>query len=132
MVDDFATGWSAAGREVTNATVDTVTVSMALAAEPRVRACVGKNSYDYTGLQLNAYMNSCNSAKFLGLITSGAGLATIAAVVTAATGVGAVVAGTIAGAMTVASGAVTTCTARGRGMVAHNIPPTVAVWCNNQ
>jgi len=45
---------------------------------------------DCKGLQLNLSLNSCNSAKILGLVSGGAGIAT------------------------------------------HNIPPTAALWCNNQ
>jgi hypothetical protein len=132
IVEDFAAGWSASGNRSVNVAVDQQRVEEIRALLPKARTCTGKNSSDYTGLQLNLYLNSCNSAKILGLVSGGAGIATIAAVVTSATGVGGVVAGTIAGTLAIMSGALTTCTANGRGMVAHNIPPTAALWCNNQ
>lgn len=130
LVNDFATGWAAAGGSVSDATLDGRILAAAEAAAPR--ACTGRNSLDYTGIQLNAYLNSCNSARLLGMVNQGAGVAVIAAAVTGWTGVGGVAAGTIAGVFAISGGLITTCSARGRGMAAHMIPPTAVMWCNNQ
>lgn len=130
LINDFATGWAATGGTVTHASVDESMLNVAEAATPR--ACVGRNSLDYTGIQLNAYLNSCNSSRVLGMVNQGAGVGVIAAAVTSWTGVGGVAAGAIAGALAISSGLITTCTAKGRGMAAHMIPPTAVMWCNNQ
>lgn len=130
MVDDFATGWAATGNPVRAASVDRVLVEAVESAS--ARACVGRNRLDYTGLQLNAYLNSCNSAKLLGMVSSAAGVGVIAAAVTSWTGVGGLAAGTIAGTFAVSAGLIQTCSANGRGMAAHMIPPTAVMWCNNQ
>lgn len=132
LINDFATGWSSAGRSVSGAAVDTALVERARTAQASVRTCVGKNRLDYTGIQINLYLNSCKAASVLGLVNSGAGIAVIAAAVTAATGVGALAAGVIAGVLGVSAGVLTSCTARGRGIAAHNIPPSAVMWCNNQ
>lgn len=132
LIDDFATGWSAEGGSVTGAAVDTAVVERARTAQASVRSCVGKNRLDDAGIQINLYLNPCKAASVLGLVTSGAGIAVIAAAVTAATGVGALAAGVIAGVLGVSAGVLTSCTARGRGIAAHNIPPSAVMWCNNQ
>lgn len=129
LVNDFATGWAVAGGSVSDATLDGRILAAAAAAP---RACAGRNSLDYTGIQLNAYLNSCNSARLLGMVNQGAGVAVIAAAVTGWTGVRGVTAGAIAGVFAISGGLITTCSARGRGMAAHMIPPTAVMWRNNQ
>lgn len=132
LVNDFATGWRAAGRTTTNATINAAEVTAITNAEPSPRACAGKNSADHSGLQYNYYLNSCNSLKLVGALAIGAGTATITAIIMAATGVGGAVAGIVAGALGVAGGIVTVCSSNGRGLVAHILQFTNVVWCNNQ
>lgn len=68
----------------------------------------------------------------IGMVSSAAGVGVIAAAVTSWTGVGGLAAGTIAGTFAVSAGLIQTCSANGRGMAAHMIPPTAVMWCNNQ
>lgn len=132
LVSEFATGWRVAGNATANVVVDERLMQELETDTATARACAGRNSLDYTGLQLNAYLNSCNSAKLLGMVTSAAGVGVVAAAVTSWTGVGGVAAGAIAGAFTVSAGIIQVCSANGRGIAAHMIPPTAAMWCNNQ
>jgi len=132
IVDDFATGWAAGGNPVTGASVNVDELAAVRAATPEIRACSGRNRWDYTGIQLNVYINSCNSDTLIGLLTTGTGIATIAAALTAITGLGVVAAGAVAGVLGAVTGVLTTCAARGRGIVIHNIPPGPVVWCNGQ
>lgn len=97
-----------------------------------IRACAGKNRWDYTGLQLNVSLNSCNTNRLLGAIASGAGAATVVGIITAATGIGGAAAGIIAGGLAIAGGILTSCAAKGRGVAIHNIAPGPVVWCNGQ
>ncbi|WP_420368654.1 hypothetical protein [Curtobacterium sp. L1-20] len=132
ITDDFATGWVAAGKSATNAVVDSDELAAARRVVPDVRACAGRNRWDYTGIQLNVYLNSCNTTRVIGLINTGSGVATLAAAITAFTGLGVAIAGALAGVLGIAGGVLTTCSARGRGIVIHNIPPGPVVWCNGQ
>jgi hypothetical protein len=129
VIDSFASGWAIGGRAVVNATIDQQEVADARRA---LRACVGKNRWDYTGLQVNVYANSCVTTQAIGMLTAGGGVAGAAAAIAAATGVGIPIAGGIAAGMAIALGTMTVCSAKGRGMVLHMIPPTPAVWCNAQ
>lgn len=132
VADDFATGWVAGGKTAENADIDPAELAAARQAVSDVRACAGRNRWDYTGIQLNVYLNSCNTTRLIGLINTGSGVATIAAAITAFTGLGVAIAGALAGVLGVAGGILTTCSARGRGIVVHNIPPGPVVWCNGQ
>ncbi|MEK6311027.1 MAG: hypothetical protein V4737_06250 [Curtobacterium sp.] len=131
-VDDFATGWVIAGGRVENVTVNDTLVEAVLDSGDVARACSGRNRWDYTGIQLNIYLNSCNTTRLLGAIGAGAGGATLVGIVTAATGLGAAAAGAIAGGLAIAGGVLTSCSAKGRGVAIHNIPPGPIVWCNGQ
>lgn len=132
VVDEFATGWVASGGTALDADVDDNVVQALSSAANSIQACAGKNSTDHTGPQYNYYLNSCNTAKVLGMIAVGAGVAAIAAAITSMTGAGAAVAGIVAGALTVAGGVVAVCSSNGRGIVAHILQFTNVVWCNNQ
>jgi hypothetical protein len=132
IVNDFATGWVAAGNTAIHATVDQSKVESFGLTTLNVQGCAGKNRVDYTGLQLNMYLNSCNSSKIVGMVTAGAGVASIAAVITSWTGAGGAIAGVLAGVVAISAGVLTTCSAKGRGIAGHMIPPTSIMWCNNQ
>ncbi|KTR03620.1 hypothetical protein [Curtobacterium luteum] len=131
-IDDFATGWVIAGGRVENATVDEALVKKVQLSADVARACSGRNRWDYTGIQLNIYLNSCNTTRLLGAIGAGAGGATLVGIVTAATGLGAAAADALAGGLAIAGGVLTSCSAKGRGVAIHNIPPGPVVWCNGQ
>lgn len=130
--DDFATGWAAAGKPTRDATIDQVAIAEVRDALPSLRACSGKNRWDYTGIQLNVYLDSCNTTRVAGILGTAGGVTAAAAAITAVTGIGLAVAGTFAGLLAIAGGIVTICSARGKGVVIHNIPPGPAVWCNGQ
>lgn len=131
-IEDFATGWTIAGGTVQNAPVDRDLVQAVAARADVILACTGKNRWDYTGLQLNVYLNSCNTNKLLGAIATGAGATVAVGIITGATGLGAAAAGIIAAGLGVAGGILTICAANGRGVAIHNIAPGPVVWCNGQ
>ncbi|WP_144760968.1 hypothetical protein [Curtobacterium sp. 9128] len=130
LVEDFATGWAITGKPTENVDVDVDLVREL--GQISARACSGKNRLDYTGIQLNAYLDSCNSSKLLGMVQQAAGVGVIAAAITSWTGVGGLAAGTIAGALAISAGVLQVCSSNGRGIAAHMIPPTAVMWCNNQ
>lgn len=130
--DDFATGWAAAGKPTRNASIDQAVIAKVREALPSLRACSGKNRWDYTGIQLNIYLDSCNTTRVARILGTAGGVTAAAAAITAVTGIGLAVAGTFAGLLTIAGGIVTICSARGKGVAIHNIPPGPAVWCNGQ
>ncbi len=131
-VDAFATGRSLVGLASRHAAVDRQLVDEVERSTAVVRACAGKNRWDHTGIQLNVYLNSCNTTRLLGVLGASAGVATAIGIITAATGLGGAAAGIIAAGLAVAGGVLTACSSRGRGTVIHNIPPGSVVWCNNQ
>ena len=131
-IEAFATGWVIAGGTAQHAPVDREMLQAVAAQSAVIRACAGKNRWDYTGLQLNVYLNSCNTTRLLGAIASGAGAATVVGIITAATGIGGAAAGVIAGGLAIAGGILTSCAAKGRGVAIHNIAPGPVVWCNGQ
>lgn len=130
LVEEFASGYVAGGGTVKNVRVDAdeVTALQAIGID----GCAGKNSFDITGLQANLYMNSCVSNDVAGKLTQGAGVAAVAALISAETGVGAVAGGIVAGLLTIGAGALASCNAKGKGTVSHNIGGSVIVWCNSQ
>jgi hypothetical protein len=127
---DFADGYAAGGGAVRNAAPDPEVVERLRAID--LAGCSGRNSFDITGAQANLYLNSCVANDLSGKLAQGAGLAALIALITSATGAGPAVAGIVAGLLTIGSGAVVSCNARGRGIVGHNIPATAITWCNSQ
>lgn len=130
-VQDYAVGYASQGGQVTGVALDAGAVE-AMRSEMGMLACKGRNSHDYTGLQLNTYIDSCLSAEIVHQLAIGGGAVALAGAISAATGVGAAAAGVIAAAMALASGLVASCASGGRGAVFHMIPPSAALWCNGQ
>jgi len=129
VVDEFAEGYAAGGGTVRGLR-DTPSAVADSAASSLLR-CSGKNSFDVTGFQANLYLNSCVSNDVIGKLNQGAGVAGIAGVVASETGIGAA-ALVAAGVLAIAGGALTSCNAKGRGTVSHNIPGSAIAWCNSQ
>lgn len=131
-VDSYATGFVATGGSVRNATVDEDQAEELRTAAADVQACVGRNRYDYTGLQLNVSLNSCNTNRVSSLIGGGAGVVGALTAILGVTGLGAAACGALAGFLAVAGAFLGLCASNGRGTVIHNIPPSSITWCNSQ
>ena len=129
-VSDFAAGWQFAGGTIVNVTP--TTISAAATPTPAPRACRGANRADYTGLQANVYLDSCNTTRAIALIGGGASVATVAGAIASWTGVGALAAGLAAGALGLVGAVLNGCAAKGTGVGMHNIPPTPVTWCAAQ
>lgn len=131
-VDSYATGFAATGGTVQNAAVDRNQVEKLRAAAADTRACSGKNRYDYTGLQLNVYLNSCNTNSMLYSIGGGVTVIGSITAILGVTGLPAAATAALAGLLAVAGTFLGVCSSKGRGTVIHNIPPSSITWCNSQ
>lgn len=119
MAVEFAAGLLIQGWEVDGAeSGDPALIEATERLEPHLEqvrsACAGKNGFQ--ALPPAVLLNSCAASAVQNAYASGAGIAGIAAVITAETGVGAVVAGTIAGILAASSGLVGLCNSWGRGV----------------
>jgi hypothetical protein len=132
LVDSYATGFAATGGTVENATIDSAQVAKLRSAVIGIQACTGKNRYDYTGAQLNVYLNSCNTNVMISVIGGGVGVIGTIAGILSPTGLPAAAVGVLAGILAVAGAFLGVCAAKGRGTVIHNIPPSTITWCNSQ
>lgn len=131
-VDSYATGFAATGGTVQNATVNRDQAEKLRAAAVDIQACAGKNRSDYTGLQLNVYLNSCNTNKVLVLIGGGVSVISALTAILGVTGLGAAACAALAGLLALAGTFLGLCASNGRGTVIHNIPPSSVTWCNSQ
>lgn len=128
ILQEFSVGYEAGGGSLNISDEDRQAAMAQSGLETEditaLASCNGTNGHTAGTLLLD----SCNADVVSGLLTAGAGIATIAAAITAATGVGAVVAGTIAGILAVYSGLTTICNAWDNGIYIFysNTPP--ACW----
>jgi len=131
-VDSYATGFAATGGTVRNAGIDTARIPRLRAAAAGVRACAGRTRYDYTGLQLNVYLDSCKTNALL--YTIGGGVTVIGSItaIIGVTGLPAAATAALAGVLAIAGAFLGVCSSKGRGTVIHNVPPSSITWCNSQ
>ena len=118
-LDDFAVGLIAGGGSVVGA--GSVANQLAKAAErlsanldAAILACEGRNGW--RNFWPTIFLDSCNSNALAAAMAAGAGVAALAALITAATGAGPVVAGTIAAALGIYSALVALCNSWGHGI----------------
>lgn len=106
--------------ELINATKEDVEkISKSISSDDKysIAACSGKNAYVDHWYGYDTYFDSCNTNKIIGLLTVGAGIATIVAAVTAAIAPPvAVAAGIAAGLMGIGAGTLTYANAEGCGV----------------
>jgi hypothetical protein len=129
-VREVATGIVAAGGTVSGVSVDASAVRVAREAV-QLSSCVGVNDYSTQWFGHQLKLDSCNTSRLIGALAVGAGAAGIAALITAWTGAGPVVAGVIAGVLTIGGGAIAICAADGDGLILdqgwNGVP-----WCSGQ
>lgn len=130
VLAEFADGYIAGGGIATGVTAieEEFGDILSSTADITPSACVGR-----TGINWSPYttvlLNSCKATQLNSLLATGVGIATITGFLTAATGVGAGVAGVIAGALTIYGGLFSFCGAHNRGIaipVASIFPPAVS------
>jgi hypothetical protein len=131
-VDSYATGFAATDGTVENVRVDERQVTELRAAVAAVRACAGRTRYDYTGLQLNVYLNSCKTNALLYVIGGGVTVIGSITAIIGATGLPAAATAGLAALLAVAGTFLGVCSSKGRGTVIHNVPPSTITWCNSQ
>lgn len=138
-VAEFVAGYQAGGGEVRG--MDSAHQSRIANTADRVQAsgeeidlrsnCAGRNSYRTMPPAVS--LDSCNASALSSAMAAGAGVAGIAGVLTAATGIGAVAAGTIGGALAVTSSLTAVCNAWGTGVNIGIRPlPTPRPACSPQ
>jgi hypothetical protein len=132
LVDSYATGFAATGGIVRNATIDSDQIAKLHSAAVDIQSCTGKNRYDYTGLQLNVYLNSCKTNALLYVIGGGVSVIGSITAILGVTGLPAAATAALAGLLAVAGTFLGVCSSKGRGTVIHNIPPSTITWCNSQ
>lgn len=119
VLDDFAAGLETQGWEIKASPSDLARIQeKAIAIAPAMAnlraACGGRNGLQ--PLPPAVLLNSCAASAVQNAYASGAGAAAIAAIITAQTGAGPLLAGTIAGILTISSGLIGLCNSWGQGV----------------
>ena len=132
VVAEFAAGIAAGGGTVVGLNVDQKTVDETKSTLfQALAACSGQNggSTQWYGWQLK--IDSCKSAQMIAAVTAGAGVATVAGLLTSWTGIGGISAGAIASILAAGAGILSVCAAAGKGMIL-NLAWTGLPWCWSQ
>lgn len=137
-LDEYATWYMAAGETVLGATADVVALESAvsnveeeLAAVSSgegvsILACSGRNGW--RTWYPTVFLDSCATNAVISAYAIGAGVAGMAALITAWTGAGPAIAGVIAGALSVSGGIVGLCGSWGRGIQVFVAPWGSVCW----
>ncbi|MFC6356584.1 hypothetical protein [Luethyella okanaganae] len=132
IVADFAVGIEAGGGTVIGLDVDQAAVDEVTSALVQARAgCQGQNNgtTQWYGWQLK--IDSCKAAQLVASVSAGAGVATVAGLLTSWTGIGGISAGAIAAVLAAGAGFLAVCAAPGKGMIL-NLAWTGIPWCASQ
>ncbi|ALD12483.1 hypothetical protein [Clavibacter capsici] len=129
-VRQVAVGIVAGGGTVSGITVDDDEVA-AVARIILDSNCVGETDYSTQWFGHQLKLNSCDANRLIGALAAGAGIATVAAIITSETGVGGIAGALIAGLLAIGGGALAFCAADGNGLIVdqgwNGVP-----WCAGQ
>ncbi|CAQ01967.1 putative integral membrane protein [Clavibacter sepedonicus] len=129
-VREVAVGIVAGGGAVSGITVDDSKVLDVTRIVLDSR-CAGVTNYSTQWFGRQLKLNSCDTSRLIAALAVGAGIATLAAIVTAETGVGAIAGGVIAALLSIGAGAIAFCAADGNGVIVDQ-SWTGAPWCAGQ
>ncbi|WP_435081379.1 hypothetical protein [Clavibacter michiganensis] len=130
IVREVAIGIVAGGGTVSGITLGESEVG-AIARVMLDSNCTGETNYSTQWFGHQLKLNSCDTNRLIGALAAGAGIATIAAIITSETGVGGIAGALIAGVLAIGGGAIAYCAADGNGVILDQ-GWNGAPWCAGQ